>query len=64
MKKVLMFVIAIFVSTLFSGCGTINRFSAKITGSTEECVDRVIYLQFPSGASVKYKPDGSIATCK
>lgn len=28
------------------------------------CIEGVSYIQFPSGASVKYLPDGNIATCE
>jgi hypothetical protein len=47
----------------FAGCGKLDRGVAKITGSAEVCVDGVRYLQFTSGASVKYNRDGTIATC-
>jgi hypothetical protein len=30
----------------------------------ETCIDGVKYLQFLSGATVKYMPDGRIATCQ
>jgi hypothetical protein len=33
-----------------------------MNGYAEVCIDGVIYLQFPSGATVKYNRDGSIAT--
>lgn len=52
--------------TLFSvaGCGQTDRALAYATGNAQEsCVDGVLYLQFTSGASVKYLPDGKIATC-
>lgn len=62
MKKV---ILAAAVAMIFSGCGAIDRFTAKVTGDGAEiCQDGVIYLQFTSGTTVKYKPDGSIATCK
>ena len=48
-----------------SGCGYVNRVSSNITGKGyAECVDGVQYLQFVSGATVKYNKDGSIATCE
>lgn len=48
-----------------TGCGAFDRLAAKVTGEgTETCQDGVIYLQFTSGTSVKYLPNGSIATCK
>jgi hypothetical protein len=46
-----------------AGCGKFDRGVAKITGSAQQCVDGVLYLQFTSGASVKYNRDGTIATC-
>jgi hypothetical protein len=46
-----------------SGCGNFDRHVANITGSSESCIDGVKYIQFPSGASVKYTRDGRIATC-
>ncbi|TGN18226.1 hypothetical protein [Leptospira idonii] len=59
MKKLLLF------SSLFLiGCGSISRGCAKYFGSDEICIDGVKYIQFTSGASVKYNKDGSIATCK
>lgn len=47
-----------------SGCGAVERSAATFTGGGHEsCVDGVVYLQFTSGVTVKYKPDGTIATC-
>lgn len=46
-----------------AGCGKFDRGVAKITGNAQQCVDGVLYLQFTSGASVKYNRDGTIATC-
>jgi hypothetical protein len=48
---------------LLGGCGKIDRHIANFTGSSESCIDGVRYLQFSSGASVKYTRDGKIATC-
>ncbi len=45
-------------------CGGFGRFEAWTTGKSELCVDGVKYIQFTSGASVKYNADGSIALCK
>ncbi len=56
-------VIAIAVLLSVSGCGNFDRHVANITGSSESCIDGVRYIQFPSGASVKYTRDGRIATC-
>ena len=48
---------------LFASCGFFERKIAGYTGSSEMCIDGVTYLQFTSGASVKYNKDGRIATC-
>jgi hypothetical protein len=61
---VLMFLPSIIiVAVAMSGCGQMERVGAKFTGYSEICVDGVQYLQFTSGASVKYNADGSIVTC-
>lgn len=57
-------VVLIAAGMLLSGCGNVNHVVAGWTGSTETCVDGVKYLQFPSGATVKYNTNGTIATCK
>ncbi|PJZ86324.1 hypothetical protein [Leptospira harrisiae] len=56
--------IVLLFSFLFVGCGTISRGCAKYFGYDEVCVDGVKYIQFTSGASVKYNPNGTIATCR
>lgn len=62
MKKILM---ALAVVLALSGCGYVDRTIGGITGNgAQTCVDGVAYLQFTSGVSVKYLPDGKIATCK
>jgi hypothetical protein len=49
---------------LTAGCGRLDRSIAGWTGQgAETCVDGVVYLQFTSGVTVKYRPDGTIATC-
>ena len=61
MKKV--FVIAL-LALAVAGCGKVERGVASWTGGgVETCHDGVSYVQFTSGASVKYNRDGSIATC-
>jgi len=45
-------------------CGKVERITASWTGHSEMCISGVKYIQFTSGASVKYLPDGKIATCK
>ena len=48
-----------------SGCGKADQLYAHYSGKAAEvCQDGVLYLQFTSGASVKYLPNGQIATCK
>lgn len=46
-----------------AGCGKLDRHVANVLGSSESCIDGVKYIQFPSGASVKYTREGRIATC-
>lgn len=48
---------------LLSSCGVVDRGVAQLTGTANVCVDGVQYLQFPSGVTVKYSPDGKIKTC-
>ena len=48
---------------LLAGCGKFEQGVARWTGHAEQCIDGVVYLQFSSGATVKYLPDGRIATC-
>lgn len=53
-----------FLISLLTGCGWIDRYVvANATGWSEQCVDGVSYLQFPSGVTVKYQADGTIALC-
>lgn len=54
----------LFVAVLLSGCGAFDRMGAGLTGYTTNCVDGVKYLQFPSGVTVKYNQNGTIATCE
>ena len=61
-KLTTIFVFSLLVT--LGGCGKINRSIANYTGYSESCIDGVKYLQFPSGATVKYNIDGHIATCK
>ncbi|MGV3665419.1 MAG: hypothetical protein ACO1NV_04760 [Leptospira bouyouniensis] len=64
MKRIKPIQILLFFTLFLLGCGTISRGCAKYFGYDEVCVDGVKYIQFTSGASVKYNPDGSIATCR
>lgn len=62
MKNVIIALIAV---SFLSGCGWIDREMAKATGrASKTCVDGVLYLQFTSGASVAYNPDGTVKLCK
>lgn len=63
MTKLALFVLCMVLPVALAGCGKFDRGVAKITGSAQVCVDGVLYLQFTSGASVKYNRDGTIATC-
>ena len=52
------------IALALTGCGWFDRKVASLTGgATKTCVDGVEYLQFTSGASVAYTPDGKIKTC-
>lgn len=46
-----------------TSCGWLNRIDGYISGHSFECVDGVLYLQFPSGASVAYDTNGKVKTC-
>lgn len=48
---------------LLAGCGLLDRKIAGYTGHAITCIDGVRYIQFTSGASVKYTKDGRIETC-
>ena len=63
MNRLSLLVLTMTLPLALGGCGKFDRGVAKITGSAEVCVDGVRYLQFTSGASVKYNRDGTIATC-
>ena len=60
MKKVMMVAVA---CVILAGCGGVGQLEASLTGYSESCVDGVAYLQFASGVTVKYNPDGTVATC-
>lgn len=49
---------------LLAGCGWFERVTATYTGWSRICVAGVSYLQFTSGASVEWTPEGKIKTCK
>lgn len=52
------------LAAALTGCGDVDRMVAGATGYSHLCVDGVEYLQFTSGASVAYTPEGKIKTCK
>lgn len=52
------------LSLLVVGCGKADRAIASYTGGgVKSCEGGVMYLQFTSGVSVAYTPDGKIKTC-
>ena len=67
MNKVILVVVAVlvlgFLLAFTVNQGKFHRAVADRLGSSEICVDGVRYLQFPSGATVKYNKNGTIATC-
>ena len=58
--------VLITVSALaLTGCGWFDRYVvANTTGYSRTCVDGVVYLQFPSGATPQYNIDGTLKGCK
>jgi hypothetical protein len=46
-----------------SGCARFSLLVPHPIELSESCIDGVKYIQFPSGASVKYTREGTIATC-
>ena len=61
-QKAMIAVIGLSILSL-AACGQLGRNVANVTGHSESCIDGVKYVQFSSGASVKYNKDGSIQTC-
>ena len=49
---------------IFLSTGSGHRKVAEYTGYSTICVEGVEYIQFVSGASVKYMPDGKVKVCK
>lgn len=62
--NVLLLFVLICVVLVLPSCGDLSKKVANITGYSRQCVDGVEYLQFPSGVTVAYTPDGKIKTCK
>lgn len=46
-----------------AGCGYVDRAGATLTGYSRICIDGVEYLQFTSGATVAFTPDGKVKKC-
>ena len=61
MKKTLILVIVLLTMT---SCGRFGRWWAGVSGYSTECVDGVEYLQFVSGVTPKFKPNGSLSLCE
>lgn len=56
-------VIILLGTYLFFTSGYWKRKWAVYAGYSVQCIDGVKYVQFISGGTVKYKPDGTIDTC-
>lgn len=56
-------IIVILLSLSFTGCGWVNRQFAYLDGYAYECIAGVLYIQFPTGASVAYEVDGKVKSC-
>ena len=57
--------VIVLIVLLLVGCGSFDKIGTSITGKPSEvCVDGIAYLQFTSGASVKYTTEGTVALCK
>ena len=56
-------IVIIVVSLSLAGCGAADRFGATVTGHSRSCVGGVEYLQFTSGVTVAYNPDGTVKKC-
>lgn len=54
----------VFSTVFLAGCGAYERSVAEWTGYSEICVDNVKYIQFTSGATVKYDQDGNVVKCR
>lgn len=63
MRMTLMIIGLLLVVIILSSCGKMDKSMASLTGHSTKCIDGVNYLQFSSGATVKYNQDGTISTC-
>lgn len=59
----MMRLILIAAMSVLSACAVGERINTAVTGHTTQCIDGVEYVQFPSGASVGYSPDGKVKAC-
>lgn len=58
-------IFAAVAAVMLTGCGWFDRYVvANATGYSKACVEGVVYLQFPSGATPQYNVDGSLKGCK
>lgn len=55
---------ALALMLILTGCGKYEQVVAHYSGYARVCVDGVSYLQFVSGVTVEYSPDGKIKTCR
>ena len=62
-KAAMKFALMIFLCAALAGCGQWGRTVAIYTGWSVSCVEGVNYLQFASGVTVQYTPDGKVKTC-
>ncbi|CAI8871701.1 hypothetical protein [Methylococcus capsulatus] len=60
----MMRMILMVATSVLSACAVGERINTAVTGHTTQCIDGVEYVQFASGASVAYSPDGKIKTCR
>lgn len=56
--------LVILAGFLFFSSGYFKRQLAVYSGYSEICVDKVVYLQFISGATIKVTPEGKPVLCK
>jgi hypothetical protein len=50
--------------SVLSACSVGERINTAVTGHSTQCIDGVEYVQFASGASVAYTPDGKVKSCR
>lgn len=63
--QIIIFLTALTIALLMSGCGAIDRAMATLSGSAiETCHRGIVYLQFTSGASMAVDEQGKPLRCK